>query len=84
MENKIRILVGGYSHKIGEVAIVNDESEQLGTFATIEEAEKAAAAQGLAYYRIAELVGTHKFPTLRKNPGRTIYDTAKILEIIEK
>lgn len=84
MENKIIILVGGYVHNVGEIAIVNDESEQLGTFPSIEEAEDTAEAKGLTYYRVAEIVGTKKIPTLRKNPHRTTRDTAKVLKIIDK
>ncbi len=84
MENKIIILVGGYSHKVGEEAIVNDKSEQLGTFSNVKEAKNAAEAEGLTYYRIAEIVGTHKIQTLRKNPHRTTCDTAKVLKIIDK
>lgn len=84
MENKIIILVGGYVHNVGEIAIVNDESEQLGYFSSVEDAEKTAEAKSLTYYRVAEIVGTKKILTLRKNPHRTTRDTAKVLKIIDK
>lgn len=76
-----RILVGGYNHNIGEKAIVNDESEQLGTFSNAEEAEKNAEAEGLTEYRIGKVVDTHKIPTLRKKPARTTRDVVEILVI---
>lgn len=83
MENKIRILTGGYNHNIGEWAFADEESEKRGLFASVAEAEKAAAAEGLAEYRIGEVVGTHKIPTLRKNPTRTTCDVVEIIKIVE-
>lgn len=78
-----RILVGGYNHNIGEKAIVDDESEQLGIFSNAEDAEKTAEAEGLTEYRIGKVVDTHKIPTLRKKPARTTCDVVEIIKIVE-
>lgn len=83
MEKKIRILVGGYNHKVGEQALTNRESERMGTFESIAEAKKAAEAEDLTEYRIGEIIGTHKFPDLRKRAAPHTCDIVKILEIID-
>lgn len=76
-----RILIGGYNHTIGERAFANEESEKMGLFPSISEAEKAAEAEGLTEYRIGKVVDTHKIPTLRKKPARTTRDVVEILVI---
>ncbi len=83
MEDKIRILTGGYNHNIGEKALVSEEDEKRGIFSSIAEAEKAAEAEGLMEYRVGKVVGIHKIQTLRKKPARTTCDVIEILKIVE-